>query len=93
MKVYIAGSITGNDNYQAEFAHAEKVLAEAGNIVLNPAILPKGFTQEEYMSVCIPMLSICDAIYLLRGWEPSIGANIEKLHAEHIGKIIIFEKE
>jgi len=92
MKIYIAGSITGNENYQAEFARAEKALTESGNIALNPALLPKGFTQEEYMSVCIPMLSICEAIYLLRGWEPSIGANIEKLHAEHTGKIVIFEE-
>jgi len=91
MKIYIAGAITGNENYQAEFAQAEKELTELGNTVLNPALLPKGFTQEEYMSVCIPMLNICEAIYLLRGWEPSIGANIGKLHAEHVGKIVIFE--
>ncbi len=41
----------------------------AGNIVLNPAVLPDGLSQQQYMSICIPMLMCADAIYLLDGWE------------------------
>lgn len=38
MKVYIAGKITGNENYKAEFAEAEKKLRTLGHIPLNPVV-------------------------------------------------------
>lgn len=28
----------------------------------------------EYMTICLPMLSICDLIYMLKGYEKSKGA-------------------
>ncbi|WP_096842803.1 DUF4406 domain-containing protein [Escherichia coli] len=31
-------------------------------------------SQQQYMSICIPMLMCADAIYLLDGWEESAGA-------------------
>jgi len=43
------------------------------------------------MKVCIPMLDMCEAIYLLKGWETSTGANTEKRHAEQTGKIVLYE--
>ncbi|WP_432704347.1 DUF4406 domain-containing protein [Escherichia coli] len=49
----------------------------AGNIVLNPAVLPDGLSQQQYMSICIPMLMCADVIYLLEGWEDSAGARAE----------------
>ena len=33
----------------------------------------------------------CDAIYLLRGWENSAGAKVEKAYAEFLNKRIIFQ--
>ena len=44
------------------------------------------------MMHCIAKLVICDAIYLLIGWEDSAGAVIEKKVAEAMGKIIMYEK-
>lgn len=44
------------------------------------------------MMHCISNLVICDAIYLLEGWEASKGATIEKKVAEAMEKIIMYEK-
>lgn len=87
MIVYIAGKITGEPNYKAVFDEAEERLKEEGCIVLNPASLPAGMPSECYMPICLAMLQQADAIYTIRGWERSPGANIEKAFAEYQGKI------
>lgn len=46
MKVYIAGKITGNDGYKAEFEEAKKRLEAQGHIVINPATLPGGIKND-----------------------------------------------
>lgn len=76
-KVYIAGKISGDPNYREKFAKAEEELKAQGYIVMNPAILPEGFTWDNYMNITIAMLSACDTIYLLEDWEDSQGAQIE----------------
>lgn len=91
MKIYIAGKITGYDNFKEHFSKAEKLLVEKGYTVLNPATLPKGLTQEEYMRICVPMLQVCEAIYMLNNWETSVGANIELQLAKQAGKTILYE--
>lgn len=92
MKIYIAGKIRGLKEYKAIFGEAEKELQNKGHITLNPAELPEGMNSEDYMKICIPMLEVCDAIYLLKNWENSQGANIEKLYAECQNKKIIYQK-
>ncbi|ECE8819412.1 DUF4406 domain-containing protein, partial [Salmonella enterica subsp. enterica serovar Reading] len=50
MKVYIAGPMTGYENFNREAFHrAEKALKREGHTVLNPAVLPNGLTQAQYM--------------------------------------------
>ena len=90
MKVYISGGITGIENYKKPFEKAEKALIEAGHAVLNPAILPPGFEYEEYIHVCLAMIDVCDAVYLLSNWEKSVGAMMEKRYAEKCGKAIMY---
>lgn len=92
-KIYIAGRITGYKEFKKHFGKAESMLKNFGYIVLNPAELPTGLSQEEYMIICIPMLQICDAIYMLEGWEDSVGANIEHSLAKQAGKKIFYEEE
>ena len=95
MKVYISGAITGTDDYMERFANAEKELTEQCYSVVNPAKvnaqLPEDTTYEEYMKMSFCMLDMCEAIYMLRGWNKSCGANRELGYAMARGMIIIYE--
>lgn len=81
MRVYISGAITGTDDYMERFARAEGMLADAGYSVINPAavnaMLPQDMTYEEYMAHDMFLMDMCDAVYMLAGWEQSRGANRE----------------
>ena len=93
MIVYIAGPITGNENYFAEFGAAAAELTGKGNIVFNPASLPAGLPWETYMPVCFAMMDACDAVYFLKRWERSKGARIEFDRAAKRGMKLMFESE
>ena len=92
MKIYIAGKVRGLKNYREVFKAAEKKLQAKGHITLNPAELPEGMNAEDYMRICIPMLEVADAIYLLKNWRDSQGAKVEKAYAECQGKMIFFDE-
>lgn len=85
-KAYIAGKITCDDDYKAKFNAAEKVLTDSGYLVMNPAILPLGFSHGDYLHICLAMVDIVDVVFLLPDWIYSEGAKIEKDHAERYGK-------
>ena len=89
MKVYIAGKITGLENYQQKFRAAQDRLEARGYSVMNPAVLPLGFDYEDYMRICFAMIDVCDAVYMLDNWRDSPGAIREYEYAK--GKEIIFE--
>ena len=85
MRVYISGPITGTGDYIERFETIERELKEAGYDVINPekvcARLPIGFSHDDYMHVCFAMLDLCDAIFMLDGWEQSDGATREAAYA------------
>lgn len=102
--IYISGGITGNPNYMADFRKAEMHLAKQigkGKIpytsIINPAkvnsTLPLDFEWEDYMEVCYRLIDLCSAIYMLKGWESSKGANKELMYAREHGLKVIYEKE
>lgn len=97
MRTYISGAITGTTDYMERFAKAEKELAEQGYSVVNPAKvnaqLPEDTNYDEYMKMSFCMLDMCDAIYMLNGWEESRGANREYGYAITKDKKVIFERE
>ena len=82
MTIYIAGPMTGKENYNFDaFNAAEKDLKAAGFKVLNPAkigILPE---YSMYWPINKAMLDGADAIYMLAGWEDSEGARKELAYA------------
>lgn len=96
MKIYISGPITKAEGYMERFARAEEKLHAAGHIAVNPAKvnaqLPKySTTHEEYMRTSFAMLSMCDAVLMLKGWEESKGCRMEIEYACKHGITIVFE--
>lgn len=88
MITYIAGKITGNPAYKSEFERAEQRLTERGDIVLNPAFMPKDIPNGKAMPICMAMIEQADKIYLLKGWTASAGARAEWTYAVYLGKEI-----
>jgi hypothetical protein len=93
MKIYIAGPMTGLPNFNRDaFFQAESNLTLRGHYVLNPATLPNGLSQHEYMDICQAMVRSADAIFMLSGWEASRGALAELYQARKLGLLIIYQK-
>lgn len=90
MKVYIAGKITGDDNYKSRFEYAEKSLHKQGFTVLNPAVLPEGMRPADYMRLCFSMIDCADIVAFLPNYENSKGATIEFDLCQYIGKQTMF---
>lgn len=93
-RVYISGAMTGVADYKRVFYQAEELLLSKGYKVANPAynddVIPNA-NYEEYMSLDMFLLSLCDGIYMLKGWEKSLGANREYGYALAKGMEIMFE--
>ena len=93
MRVYIAGPMTGDEDFNRPAFHAAgKALSQDGHTVLNPAVLPDGLTQAQYMDICMAMIRSVDAVYLLKNWYQSAGARAELALAEKLGCAVIFQE-
>lgn len=84
--VYIAGPITGVPGYRERFARAADLVERMGYIALNPATLPSGLTNDQYMKICFAMIQSADVVLFLSNWRKSIGASLEQLYCNYIGK-------
>ena len=99
MTIYIAGGITGVEDYKARFAAAQRMLLREGedrpismehyygtpraDKVLNPAELPEGWPGKVYMDVCLAMIRAADLVVFLPGWEQSRGASLEMQYCRY----------
>ena len=101
--IYISGAITHDPDYMNHFIKAETDIyfeVAKGNMdftsVINPAKvslhLPIGFSHDDYMHVCFAMLDMCQAIYMLNGWEYSKGGRMEHIYAKNLGLEIYYEE-
>lgn len=90
MKIYIAGSISINPGYIKQFQDAEELLKSEGHAVVNP-VKNLGFEYKEYIDMGLCELMHCEAIYLLKGYETSKGALLEKHYAETVGMKILYQ--
>lgn len=76
------------------FSEAQMMLENQGYSVINPALvnsnMPEDTTYEEYMDMSFTMLNMCDAIFMLDGWQKSCGSNREYGYALAMDMIIFF---
>lgn len=97
MRIYISGAITDVKNYEENFKKAEEYWIGQGHDCFNPAalnaVLPKNMTYEEFMVIDLLLIDMCDAVYMLNGWEKSCGANREYSYALARDKTILKETD
>ena len=97
MKIYIAGKITGLDRRAMiqKFEIAAARLKAQGHSVFLPCVLPEYFdvSHDDYLHICFAMIDICEAVYMLKDWQKSIGARKELQYAADWEKIIFYEDE
>lgn len=94
MTIYISGPMAGIEGYEKNFKAAEVKMKEAGHEVVNPAEIDgEGMTREELLKLDLWIMEECDAIYMLKGWQQSCGANREYGFALAKGMGVMFEVE
>lgn len=91
--IYIAGPITGVDDYKRNFNQAENALLMRGYIPLKPSCLPEGMSLAQYMRICFAMIDDADAVLLLPDWQYSAGAHLEHDYCAYIGKPVYYNLE
>lgn len=88
-RVYLSGAT----RYQRRFKWYKYQLEECGFEVISPAVisarLPRTFSHDDYMHICLALLDLCSVIYVIPGSDHSEGVKAEIAHAEkmHIGNI------
>lgn len=91
-KVYLAGKITGYDDYLETFQKYENKLQANGFIVLNPAKMSQAIPNlgyEDYMQICFSMIDVADKVAFMPNWKDSDGAKREMDYATKNQKSII----
>jgi len=97
MLIYVSGKYSGDTDKNIEAARTVAVfLWEMGHSVICPHTNTANFekfcnaTYEQYIAGDLDMISRCDAMVMVGGWEESKGANIEKDYADRIGLPVYF---
>ena len=100
MKIYISGPIAGYPKFKEVFESAATHLRALGLDAVNPVDVPAhehegpcppSYTRgPEHSAACylrtdLLALLECDSIFMLSGWESSIGARLEHSVAAHCG--------
>lgn len=96
--IYISGKITGTNDYMQRFEQVERDLSDSygdDELIINPARvnaqLPKECSYSDYLTISLALLSLCDRIYMMSGWEDSRGARLEHDYAVAHGYDVLYE--
>lgn len=96
-KCYLSGPISGKCIVERRktFMSAKMMLEAAGYNVVNPMEngLPKKSTTAQHMKRDIQLLTECDTVFMMDGWNHSQGCYTEFMVATAIGCEIIFESK
>lgn len=87
-KVYIAGPITGDPDYERKFNAVEKELTKRGYWAVNPILgndKRKDWTYKQYIDRGLNLLMCCDYICITDVWIRSKGLDVETAYAEAVG--------
>lgn len=98
LTIYVAGPIANTTDYHERFAAGCEALYRIGHEPVNPLLINPNVantieTWRECMKMDIKALLDCDGIYMLRGWQKSKGATLEKHIAETLGMVVLFQDE
>jgi hypothetical protein len=92
MKLYIAGPMTGYDDFNFDaFNEAAAFLRSEDIDVINPAENFDGrqdLPWQTYLRKAITQVAESDGVILLPGWEDSKGAQLERHIAQELGLVI-----
>lgn len=100
--VYIAGKFRGPTSWHVEknVRRAEEAalsVAEAGAMPLCPHTMTRHFhgllNDQFWLDGTMELLRRCDAVFLARGWEGSVGTALELGEARDLGKPVFVEIE
>ena len=101
--VYISGPITSADGWRKRFKDAyNRLKSEGWGAVQSPADIGDGLemmlsavgkkpSYADYMKADLRVLLGCTHIYMIKGWEDSRGACVEKQVAEACGLEVLYE--
>lgn len=93
MKVYVSGRIKDYPEYLDHFDRECKKINALGHDAVNPCTIEHipNPTYTDFMRADLKALLDCDAIYMLDGWENSVGARCEHLVAAMSGFEMFYE--
>lgn len=101
-RIYISGPMEGKRNLnQKAFDSMEQELLNMGFSPVNPFeittdpihMITKNPTRQDFYRKDIRALTYCDSIMMLKGWNMSHGAQLERYVAIEMGLTVHYEEE
>lgn len=86
MKIYISGKIIGDPDYKRKFERAATAISSLGHTPINPALLPEGLSETDYMRLSFAEIDAADMVLFLDDWKESGGAALERTYCQYIWK-------
>lgn len=90
--IYVAGKISGLEEWEDYFVKAENFIRSFGGFPLSPRMLPPHMSQQAYMDICFSFVRNCNVVIFLKNWRDSLGAVAEHAYAVKIERTVLYEE-